>query len=342
MNAVRRSSPIRVLGWVALLSAAVAMLLALSITPHLSNSYELVRMRNALLLQGAAPEQGGWTPAAVPAGFRVERSEPNPLFRQVVDEHGLQSPDDWLTALAIGRHLLQWEGRRSGGAIQSNLDETYRRITIEGQGYCGDFADVFTGLANAAGVFSRPWAFSFDGFGGHGHIFNEIWDRQRQRWVMIDVFHNYYVTGTDGEPLSAVGFRDAMLEGGEGLSLVLIEPAARPGYVHEDRAWDYYRRGLPEWYLWMGNNVFEYDQNPIVRVLGPVHRSAEQLGGIAARVHPQIGVLLTDTNADALGAMESLRARLLTLVAFGVTTVLTGFAWFLLGRRHRRLQSTDV
>lgn len=75
------------------------------------------------------------------------------------------------------------DGRRSGGPIQADLTETYTRITQQGEGYCGDYADSFTGFATAAGVFSRPWAFSFDGFGGHGHIFNEIWDSQNARWT---------------------------------------------------------------------------------------------------------------------------------------------------------------
>jgi hypothetical protein len=336
-------TPTRLLGWCALVSAAFTILLTLSISPHLTSSTELVRLRNALLLDGAAPEQGNWTPAAVPASFRVEQAEPNALFRQVVDIHHLRHPnDDWLTALSIGRHLLHWEGRRSGGPIQSDLDDTYRRITIEGEGYCGDFADVFTGLANTAGLFSRAWAFSFDGFGGHGHILNEIWDRQRQRWVMIDVYHNYYVTGPDGEPLSAAAFRNTMLGGGEGLSLVLIEPAARPGYIHEARAWDYYRRGLPEWYLWMGNNVFEYDRNPFVRAVGQAHRSVEQLGGIVAGVHPKIGVVKTEDNAAALDAMRALRARLMLIVVVGVFSLLAWLGWLALSRRNGTVNQANA
>lgn len=341
MRTASRTS-IRLLGWGGALGLVLAALLMLSITAHLENSAELVRLRNALLLQ-SAPADPDWAPPAVPAGFRVESVTPNPLYQRVIETRGLVSGDgDWSTALTIGRHLLQWEGRRTGGPIQSDLDNTYRRITERGEGYCGDFADVFTGLASAAGLFSRAWAFSFDGFGGHGHIFNEIWDRQRQRWVMIDVFHNYYFVGPGGEPLAATEFRDAMLAGGEGLSLVLIEPTARPGYVHEDRAWDYYRRGLPEWYLWMGNNVFEYDRSTLVRLFGRVHRATEQLGGIAARVHPEIRILETETNLAAREAMRWLRVRLLLLVAIGPVSALALLCWLALVLRSRRPRPVDA
>src|SRR5690606_37056993 len=96
--------------------------------------------------------------------------------------------DDWRTALRIGSHLLQGviSNRGSGGPIQGSLSETLRRITERGDGYCGDYVDAFTALATEAGLFTRSWAFSFDGFGGHGHIFNEIWDRQAGTWRMID------------------------------------------------------------------------------------------------------------------------------------------------------------
>lgn len=149
---------------------------------HVSDSAGLVRMRNALLLQ-SAPAVYDWTPAAVPADFARETAAPLPLYADIAAGNQLDiEGDDWATALAIGRHLLP-DGRRSGGPIQADLTDTYTRITQRGEGYCGDYADSFTGFATAAGVFSRPWAFSFDGFGGHGHIFNEIWDSQNARWT---------------------------------------------------------------------------------------------------------------------------------------------------------------
>src|SRR5690606_27048755 len=242
--------------------------------------------------------------------------------------------DDWATALAIGRHLLP-DGRRSGGPIQADLTDTYTRITQQGEGYCGDFADSFTGFATAAGVFSRPWAFSFDGFGGRGHIFNEIWDSQNARWIMIDVFNNFYVTDASGQPLSAMAFREALQAGATDIKLVPVDPMARPGFKLEDKALDYYRRGLPEWYMWWGNNVFEYDQAPLVRALGGVHRAAEQLGGVASGVHPEIRILAVPENAVQRASIESLKTRLFLVIILSGAVVVVLVVWLYVRRKEK-------
>ena len=261
----------------------VLALVTVTLVPHLRNSAELVRMRNALLLQ-AVPATGEWTPTAPPLEFRLESAPVDALYAQAVVDHTLVVPgDDWATALRIGQHLLQASGR--GGAIQSSLDDTYRRIVERGEGYCGDFVDVFTGLAHAAGLFSRAWAFSFDGFGGHG--------------------------------------------------LVRVDEEAPPSFIHEHKAWDYYRRGLPEWYLWMGNNVFEYDQSALVRGFGAAHRALEQLGGIVAGVHPGIRILETADNAAQREAMRWLRVRLLAVVVLSLAALGCLMAWIIAWRRSR-------
>lgn len=310
------------------LAAVLTLVVGATLVPHLRDSTELVRMRNALLLQ-SEPAVYDWTPANVPAGFAVETAKPLPLYTDIVTRDQLKADgDDWATALAIGRHLLP-DGRRRGGAIQADLADTYTRITQQGEGYCGDYADSFTGFATAAGVFSRPWAFSFDGFGGHGHIFNEIWDSQRARWVMIDVFNNFYVIDASGEPLSAMAFRTALEAGADDLRLVPVDPLSSPGFREEAKAFDYYRRGLPEWYMWWGNNVFEYDQAALVRALGGVHRALEQLGGMVAGVHPGIRILASPDNAGQLARMEGLRVRLFAAVAFAVLSVVMLCGWLL-------------
>lgn len=320
------------------LSTVLTLAVGATLVPHLRDSAELVRMRNALLLQ-SAPAAYDWTPGAVPADFARETAAPLPLYADIVARNQLKvEGDDWATALAIGRHLLP-DGRRSGGPIQADLTDTYTRITQQGEGYCGDYADSFTGFATAAGVFSRPWAFSFDGFGGRGHIFNEIWDSQHARWVMIDVFNNFYVTDASGQPLSAMAFRAALQAGATDLKLVPVDPMARPGFKYEDKAIDYYRRGLPEWYMWWGNNVFEYDQAPLVRALGGVHRAVEQLGGVAAGVHPGIRILATEQNQAQREAIESLRMRLLAVVVFGLCAGLFLVVWLVRRRLPRGLNT---
>ncbi|AWI79758.1 transglutaminase [Parazoarcus communis] len=316
-------------------SAFLTVILAGSLAPHFKDSAELVRMRNALLLQSESAVYD-WTPATIPQGFALETAPPLPLYDEAVSVNALRvSNDDWATALNIGRHLLASAGPR-GRPIQSDLADTYRRIMASSEGYCGDYADSFTGLANAAGLFSRPWAFSFDGFGGRGHIFNEIWDSQRSRWIMIDVFNNFYVTDAAGEPLSALMLREALQRDTPDLKLVAVNPDAPPGFKFEPKALEYYRRGLPEWYMWWGNNVFEYDDSTLVRVLGNTHRALEQLGGVVAGVHPQIRILAYRDNQPQREAMERLRLRLIAILFSGAVSFVLLLLWMWSRRRATR------
>ncbi|MCD6680921.1 MAG: transglutaminase domain-containing protein [Burkholderiaceae bacterium] len=298
------------------LSTLLALLLVASLTPYLTSSTELVRMRNALLYEDM-PAHTDWTPTALPAGWLAERAPPTPMFARIVAENRLVAPgDDWETALRIGRHLLSGvvAHRGNGGAVQLGLSDTWKEIIGKGRGYCGDYVDVFTALANTSGIFSRSWAFSFDGFDGHGHIFNEIWDRKSASWRMIDVFNNYYVVDENERPLSALEFREVLLVGAP-VRWRAVEPVARPGYKYPEKAVDYYRRGAREWYLWWGNNVFEYDSQPVVSLLSTPSRSLGQLSAIVLGVYPPIRVLQTSENEEQRAALERLRFHLFVVVA---------------------------
>lgn len=270
-------------------------------------------MRNALLID-SAPAAHEWSPARLPAGFAVDSFVPSDHhYAEVVRAHRLVTPnDDWATALAIGRHLLAG-GRRSSSPVQSDLKQTYLRITQNGEGYCGDYADAFTGIGQAAGLFTRPWAFSFDGFGGRGHVYNEVWDRRAGRWMAIDVFNNMYFVDGRGRAMSAAELRQALRAGTE-VAVRRIRDDVPPGFKEDAKALDYYRRGLPEWYMWWGTNVFEYDRSALVRLSARFGRAVEQLAGVAAGLHPRIRILHDVENDAQRAAMRSLRWRLLAVV----------------------------
>lgn len=282
---------------------------------------ELVRLRNALLYVGAAEPDSpafAWLPENTPAGFLQEHGPVDPLFADVAQRLELEAlPDDWARALAISEHLLSSQPVLSGGAIQGDLHATYRGIVEEGEGYCGDFVRAFTALATAAGIPVRNWAFSFDGFGGHGHVWPEIWNRQQHVWQLLDVFNNYYFARADGQPLSARAFRAAMLSDARSLRLLPLAPKARPGYAIESKAREYFRLGLPQWYLWWGNNVFSYDREPVVRWFAGRSRALEQLAGTASGAHPGVMVVADPANAAELRALERLRWQLLAAVLGG-------------------------
>ena len=323
--------------------ALVGLVAITSVVPYASDSAEIVRLRNALVLDNVESTRFDWAPAAAPADFAMERAPASPAFRQRVRALGVDRPgNDWQRALAIGRHLLENRRSKVGDAIESDLEGTYRVIRATGGGYCGDYTRVYSAMALAAGLTVRSWAFSFDGFGGHGHVFNEVWDSQSASWRMIDVFHNYVVTAADGRPLSALEFRDAILHAEEFPRLVPIEPSTVPVFEYERKAREFYRRGMAEWYLWWGNQVFSYDNALLVRVFGPVSRALEQLGGIAQGVYPHIRVVVDDENRSLFRSMHWLKVHLLVALAAVIGAIVAAAVIVASGYRARRQASTRI
>ncbi|MCB2005670.1 MAG: hypothetical protein KDH93_11705, partial [Rhodoferax sp.] len=325
--------------WVGLLAALLAVF---SLAPFLIETTNVVKLRNALLLRDTDDVRFQWTPAEAPVDFKWEQGPADPYFVAIAERLRLaEMPDDWSRAVAISSHLLTSSGKKlRGGAIKSDLRRTYERITRDGDGYCGDFVRVFMAIAIAGGMQVRPWAFSFDGFGGHGHIWPEIWNRQTKDWQLVGVFNNYYFFEDPGVPLSALEFRQALMEGADSLKLAPLDPAARVGWKYEEKAWAYYRRGLPQWYLWWGNDVFTYDRAGLVRLFAGVSRPLEQFAGLIQDVSPRLQVLLTPENRPQVEAMMSLKHRIwstISVLMVALTTIVVSLlCWRPWSRRAPR------
>jgi hypothetical protein len=269
---------------------------------------EAVRLRNALLLEAAGEEDFDWTPEAMPAGFRRERLPASADFVASVAMLDLGSLGDREKALRLAGHLAEHAADK--GPVRDDLSATYRRIR-EGYGYCADFVKVFLALAHAAGLDARQWAFSFDGFGGHGHTFVEVFDRGRGKWLFIDPHNNFHVVdAVSGEPLSALEFRDSLL-GRRGPVRMPPNGPGRRGYIHDCKALDYFGRGAAEWYLWWGNAVFSYYAHPLVRAAGRVSRTLAHLAANIVGVQPRIHIYPAPESREAARRMFALRRRLL-------------------------------
>jgi hypothetical protein len=312
--------------WASLLGAGLgALLLALLLlAPHLGSSMEMVRLRNALMLApGAAlaPSAFDWRADELPADFAQEQGPVNTLYRHLARQLHLDAlGSDWERVRVISQHLLS-NPKLLGTPIQLRLDDTYWRILQDGTGYCGDFTRVFMALALAGGMEVRAWSFSLDGFGGHGHIWPEVWNRELQRWQLLDVFNNVYFARADGVPLSALDLHQALAAAEPGLRLLPLAPRARPGYSEEAKAWDYYRSGLSGWYMAWGNAVFGYDQALLVRSLEPLSHALTQLGGIAQGQVARIHILADAHNAPQVVALQQLRERLLVSAALALVAL---------------------
>lgn len=291
--------------------ALLMLLLAVAlVAPQLRSGAELVRVRHALTLGPDLALADDWVPPAYPADFRRERPSPDPYFAAVSRRLQLEDlPDDWARTLAISHHLLS-APQRPGGAIQQDLNTTYQRIVERGDGYCGDYVRAFTAIANAAGMVVRPWAFAFQGFGGGGHIWVEVWNREHKAWQLADVFHNYYFTAGDDRPLSAHAFYRTLAGPDSGWQLRPLHAGARPGWAIEAKARDYFKRGRAQWFALWGNNVTEVDRHAAVQAAGRVSRAAEGVAAIAAGVQPQVRLLATPDNKCARDGLRHLRWRL--------------------------------
>lgn len=285
---------------------ALGALLALGLR-WASRPTEVVRLRNALRLQPSRAEDFDWKPPHVPPGFAVDRSPPDGRFRGVVDSLGLGATrGDWQKALALAGHLT--ERAQDRGPIRSDPYTTYRAIR-EGRGYCADFVRVFLVLASTGGLVARHWAFSFDGFGGHGHSVVEVFDRDRGKWLLLDVFNNFHVVdAASGEPLGALEYRDVLL-GRRGPARMERNGPGRVGFVHEEKAVDYYRRGVDGWYLIWGSAVRSSYAHPVVRGAGRVSRRLAYVAANVLGAQPRIRIYATPENRDAVERMFALRRR---------------------------------
>ncbi len=286
-------------------------------------SSEAVRLRNSLIFEVVTESDLRWEPGQAPSDFRYEPGKPPDSFVRFVS----LLPRDvgsnltgWEFARAVGQRLT--EGGVRGGAIQGSTEQALDRILADGAGYCADYTQVVNGLAHAANVPVREWGMSFDGFGGNGHAFNEIYDPALAKWVFVDVFYGFFVLDKETEePLSALEFQDRLLEGDVASTvrlMAILESGIR--FRSDEQALDYYRRGMHQFYLWNGNNVFQFDRAPLVRAGAVLSRSLEQILGIVNGVQPSIKIPQMAGNKEYLQELHSTRNSLLAVLTVFVAS----------------------
>lgn len=290
----------------------------------------MIRVRNAFLLRRGERQDFLWTPSATPADFRVERASPPIPIEDAVTAAGiLELSGDWSRALALVGMLNR--DVRDGGSIQSDLATTYAHI-VGGHGDCADFVRVYMAAARRADLFCRQWAFSFDGFGGHGHTFVEVYDRQRMGWVFLDVHNNVYAVAVGGDvPLDALSLHTALREAPRSVEFRRAG-TGRLGWPHPEKLLAYYTRGAGCWYLWWGNDVVSRERRGLVGTIGKVSgRLAHRIGSAVGSL-PPLMVLASPQNEEAIVRMERLRRTVfaIAMLLAGLTVVLClqlGWRW---------------
>jgi hypothetical protein len=278
------------------------------------------RVRNSLIAEIGQAGEFDWSPVDLPSGYRSEESTIPGLFNDIVlrllAEVDGRDMSDHDKARLLASHMVR--NRNAQRPIQSDSINAYRRIIEEGDGYCADYSQVFTGLALAAKLPVREWGLAWNGF-GFGHTFNEVFERELDKWVFIDSFYSMYAVDADtGVPLSVLEFQER-LRSGAAQSEVRVVPILSDKFPFktQKRALEYYSRGADQFYLFWGNNVFSYDHNFFVRLLGALPRHFEVAVAIILDIHPAIRLVETDTNAAHIEALWN--TKRLTL----------GFVWLL-------------
>ena len=303
--------------------AMLTVLIAGLLLQMISSSMEAVRVRNSLIFRAVDEQDLHWKPPNYPTSFKLDGQIPPLEFSQAVNEivgEKRFSPVGFQHALALGNHLAV--DNFKGGRIQSDAVTNLESIVAKGAGYCADFAQVYNGLAHTLSLPVREWGMSFDGFGGDVHAFNEIYDSEHDRWVFMDSYFSFYVIDrSTEEPLSVLEFRERLRSEATRSSIVVVPISAeRFLFKSSDNALDYYQRGVNQFFMVWGNNVFEYDNSLPIALGARISRSVEQAMAILAGVHPEIRIPRSSENEIALAELDRLKTKFLILAIGGFLT----------------------
>ncbi len=319
----------------------------LVLAPTREASIDAIRIRNAMVAELGAPAQTEWTPDAIPANYNWEHRPAPDYFSAIIDK--VLSPEARQgtaldQAVLLARHLRATS--HHGNPIQANTRETYEKI-ISGQGgYCSDYTQAFNALALAAGLKVREWGFTWEDM-ANGHAFNEIWDPGLRKWVFIDAFTSFYVVdAASGVPMSSLEFRASLLgEPGAGEARVVPIVPERFGFKSPEKALDWYRRGVPQMFLLLGNSVFSYDANPIIQITEPLPRSVEMLVAIVLGEHPRFLFVPSAARPEAKDEVTRLQWQLSWFLVklAGIVVLACGLlVFFWRAIRARRLRPRAV
>ena len=298
------------------------------------SSQDLVKIRNSLLYVVRGTDVYDWTPYNPPTDFLWEQSKPSSKFldtAQKILAKNSENGTELMRTIELSHHLIA-EKKRPAKPIQSNTATAYRMITEHGYGYCADYTQVLDGLALAVGIPIRECGMSFDGYGGDGHAFSEVFDQNLQKWIFIDSFYSFYLVDEEGIPLSVTQLHN-MLRSGLSNSIQLVKiNESKFSFPNKKKAIAYYLRGSESFYMLWGNNVYSYDENLIVSIAGTISRSAEQLVAIVLGIYPKIVIRTDWQNQKGIEELRTLKLVLLIAFSFSVLACIA-LAW--LAMQHR-------
>ena len=86
--------------------------------------------------------------------------------------------------------------------LEYSLDKKHQGIN------CRNKAQILNEMCLALGIYSRKvWIMPNSGYDNDCHVVNEVWDTQRNKWIMLDITNNEYWVDENGTPLSVLEIR---------------------------------------------------------------------------------------------------------------------------------------
>jgi len=299
---------------------------------YLDNGQDIALIRNALVYEISDNDA---VFVAAPDGAPTGAAGDTP-WRAIAQEAGAldAGQDDLQRALAIVRHLDR-PGPPLGGMIALPSLDTYRSMRGSGRGYCADYTQVFLAIAAAAGLSAREWGISFAGYSGAGHAVIEIYARQLQRWIMLDVFNGFYVTDQTQQPLSLPAVRETLHRGDPQRLQVQVIGDVLP-FPSPERALHYLARGMPRAYLWRGSEAVA---GLGATTLDSISRHSRALAQLLAMVTGHAPRMLLMPAPEQRSALLELRLlRVACIAVFAATLLLvTLLGWH---TRQRAVQAS--
>lgn len=325
----------RLISWrSALVLTAMMLLPVILLVSNFHSGTELVRLRNAMVFNVISAQQSQWPGDQFPDSFKQEQAPlPAAIARVIITPDATANP---LALMLEQAAVLNLDQRRRGGAIQADVSTTLAQIQQQ-QGYCADYTEIINVFGHALAIPVREWALAFDGFGGHGHAINEIWDQQAQRWIMLDVFNGFYPVNQQQQPMSVLEFKQQLIADRSQIQLVRLS-AKTFGFKDDAMALDYYYKGRHQFYLWWANNNISYDEHSLIKLAGSVSPHLEQMVAIISGQFPQLMAIAEPDNLHLINNMQRLKFMLWVLFYYELILALLLLAMLitLFTRRSRK------
>jgi hypothetical protein len=123
------------------------------------------------------------------------------LFREVFAKMELPQSGDFERALAIAR--AQRKMVKGGRALGFDSEKTLRMMLDDQGGVCSDQAQAYNVFCLLADIKVREWGtIESASTPDVGHVINEIYSRELEKWIAIDVMKNLWFADADGNPMS--------------------------------------------------------------------------------------------------------------------------------------------